>query len=81
MTRFQTDAPMGPFMFDELSVFFKKQVGLILKMPLTMHDQLLACRMRNGFKIQKINSNLVWVTLEQERKLFLPLRKLPLKKD
>ena len=55
MTRFQTDAPMAPFMFDELSAVFKKLVGLIFKKGnaidnarsiarmLTMHDQLLAC--------------------------------------
>ena len=45
-----------------------------------MHDQLLACWMRNGCKVQKISSNLIWLTLEQQRKLFLPLRRLPLKK-
>ena len=31
LTRFQTDAPMVPFMFDELSAIFKKLVGLIFK--------------------------------------------------
>ena len=51
----KTDAPMAPFMFDELSAVFKKLVGLIFKKDnatdnarsiarmLTMHDQLLAC--------------------------------------
>ena len=46
-----------------------------------MHDQLLAFWMRNGCKIQKISLNLFWLTLEQERKLFLALRRLPLKKE
>ena len=45
-----------------------------------MHNQLPACWMRNGCKIQKISLNLVWLTLEQVWKLFLPLRRLPLKK-
>ena len=31
MTRFQTDAPMVPFIFDELSATFKTLVGLIFK--------------------------------------------------
>ena len=31
LTRFQTDAPMVPFIFDELSAIFKKLVGLIFK--------------------------------------------------
>ena len=43
-------------------------------------DQLLVCWIRNCWKMQKISSNLVWLTLEQEQKLFLPLRRLPLKK-
>ena len=50
------------------------------KMPLTMHNQLLACWMRNGCKIKKIGSNLVCLTMEQKRKIFLPLRRLPLNK-
>ena len=55
-------------------------VWFLRKMPLTMHDQLLACWMIHGCKFQKISLNLVWLTLEQERKLFLPLRRLLLKK-
>ena len=31
LTRFQTDAPIVPFMFDGLSAIFKKLVGLIFK--------------------------------------------------
>ena len=31
LTRFQTDAPMVPFIFDELRAIFKKLVGLIFK--------------------------------------------------
>ena len=74
LTRFQTDAPMVPFMFDELSAIFKKLVGLIFKKDAIDNAQSIASMLNEKC------SNLVWLTLEQERKLFLPLHRLPLKK-
>ena len=42
LTRFQTDAPMVPFMFDELSATFKKLVGLIFKKDAIDNAQSIA---------------------------------------
>ena len=72
---------MVPFMFDELSAIFKKLVGLIFKKDVIDNAQSIASMLNEKWlQIQKISSNLVWLTLEQELKLFLPLRRLPLKK-
>ena len=42
MTRSQTDVPMVPFMFDELSAILKKLVGLIFKKDAIDNKQSIA---------------------------------------
>ena len=51
---FPNRCPMVPFMFDESVLSSRSWLTWFLrKMPLAMHNQLLACWMRNGCKIQK----------------------------
>ena len=72
---------MVPFMFDELSAIFKKLVGLIFKKDAIENARSIACMLNEKWlQDSKISSNLIWLALEQERKLFLPLHSLSLKK-
>ena len=43
LTRFQTDAPMVPFMFDELSAIFKKLGGQSFKKDAIENARSIAC--------------------------------------